>query len=176
MDSGPRLARLEELLSDVLVRFADSIPIRWARWLAMYYPDSRVRRLFWQKTGVEIGDGSYMNMGVIVCDLYQSRENLLSIGARVSIGPGVIFIADSSPNNSPILRSHPYVAGRLVKREKIVVEDDVWIGAHATIMPGVRLGHACIIGAGAVVIRDVLPYTIVAGVPARELRTLCEIS
>lgn len=51
-----------------------------------------------------------------------------------------------------------------------VVEDDVWIGHGATVMRGVRLGEGCIVGVNAVVTKDVAPYTIVAGVPARFIR------
>lgn len=46
----------------------------------------------------------------------------------------------------------------------------VWIGAHATILPGITIGDGAIVGAGAVVTKDVEPYTIVAGVPARKIR------
>ena len=49
------------------------------------------------------------------------------------------------------------------------IDDDVWIGANATILPGVHIGHGAIIGAGAVVTRDVKPYSIVCGVPAKSL-------
>ncbi len=51
-----------------------------------------------------------------------------------------------------------------------VVGNDVWIGAEAMIMPGIRIGHGAMIGSRAVVTRDVPPYTIVAGNPAREIR------
>jgi acetyltransferase-like isoleucine patch superfamily enzyme len=46
----------------------------------------------------------------------------------------------------------------------------VWIGAHATILPGVRLGRGCVVGAGAVVTKDVPPMTVVVGVPAQVAR------
>ena len=52
----------------------------------------------------------------------------------------------------------------------ITIEDDVWIGAHATITDGVTLAEGTIVGAGAVVTRDTEPYSIVAGVPARLVR------
>lgn len=52
----------------------------------------------------------------------------------------------------------------------VVIEDDVWVGANAVITDGVRIGSGSIVGAGAVVTKDVEPYTIVAGVPARLLR------
>lgn len=54
--------------------------------------------------------------------------------------------------------------------EPVVIENDVWIGARAIILPGIRIGKGAVIGAGAVVTKDVSPYTVVAGVPARELK------
>ena len=57
----------------------------------------------------------------------------------------------------------------------MIIEDDVWIGAKASVLRGVRVGRGAIIGTGAVVTRDVEPFTIVAGVPARVVATLdCE--
>jgi maltose O-acetyltransferase len=52
----------------------------------------------------------------------------------------------------------------------VVIEDDVWIGAHAVIMPGVTIGRGAVVGAGAVVRDDVPPFAIVAGIPARLIR------
>ena len=52
----------------------------------------------------------------------------------------------------------------------VVIGDDCWIGSRVTIMPGVTLGRGCVVGAGAVVTRDVPPYAVVAGVPARVVR------
>jgi len=56
------------------------------------------------------------------------------------------------------------------ERRPTVIEADVWIGMRVTIMEGVRLGTGCVVGTGAVVTRDVAPYTMVAGMPARVLR------
>lgn len=55
-------------------------------------------------------------------------------------------------------------------RLKVTLGHDVWIGAHAVLLPGVTVATGAVIGAGAVVTRDVEPYTIVTGVPARPLR------
>jgi len=52
----------------------------------------------------------------------------------------------------------------------VFIGDDVWIGDRVTLLPGVHIGEGCIVAAGAVVTRDVPPYSIVAGVPARVIR------
>jgi maltose O-acetyltransferase len=166
------VAALETWLYDWLSANTNDIPPRWKRWLAIYYPDARIRKLFWQKTFVEMGEGTYANPGMMVVDDYTSGECLLSIGNHVSIAPYVTFVAYSMPNNSPIMQTHPYVREYLIERAKIVVEDDVWIGAHVTILPGIRIGRCSIIGAGAVVTEDVLPFSIVAGVPAKLIRDI----
>lgn len=56
----------------------------------------------------------------------------------------------------------------------IVIGDKVWIGANATVLPGVTIGKGAIVAAGAVVHRDVPPFTVVGGVPARILRELSQ--
>ena len=56
------------------------------------------------------------------------------------------------------------------ERLPIVIGNDVWIGRRVIIMPGVKISDGCIIGAGAVVTKDVPPYCVVAGVPAKIIR------
>ncbi len=57
-----------------------------------------------------------------------------------------------------------------MEMRKIVIGRNVWIGAHATILPGVTIGEGSVVAAGAVVTKDVPPFTVVAGVPARAIR------
>ncbi len=88
----------------------------------------------------------------------------ITIGDDVFIGPKVNIITinhDPDPDN----RSATY--GR-----RIVIEDKVWIGIGATILPGVTLGYGCIVGAGSVVTKDVPPMTVVAGNPARIIKQI----
>ena len=88
----------------------------------------------------------------------------MEIGHDVFIGPKVNLITinhDVDPDN----RSATY--GR-----RIVIEDKVWIGINATVLPGVKIGYGAIIGAGSVVTKDVEPMTIVAGNPARFIKKI----
>ena len=163
---------IESIVFSYLLRLTIIIPLRWKRWLAIYYPDARIRKHFWKETFVEMGVGTFSNMGMIVSDDYASSECLLSIGDNVSIAPSVVFVPFSSPNNSTVLQCLPHVSENLIKREKIIIDDNVWIGAHVTILPGVTVGKCSIIGSGAVVTQSVPPYCIVAGVPAKVIRYL----
>ena len=92
------------------------------------------------------------------------------IGACVMIGPNVVIRASnhSMEKIDVPMWAQGHTGGR------IVIGDDVWIGANAVIVTNVTVGSHVVIAAGAVVTRDVPPRTIVAGNPARVLRTLAE--
>jgi acetyltransferase-like isoleucine patch superfamily enzyme len=68
----------------------------------------------------------------------------------------------------------PYVGGFVSERtqnyKKVIIKNDVWIGANSVIMPGITIGNGAIIGAGAVVTKDVPDYAVVAGVPAKVIK------
>lgn len=99
-------------------------------------------------------------MYVIFEDEY--KNNIISIGKRVAIAKNVSFIASSHPNNSILSK---YKTKRFAS---IVVENDVWIGTGAVILPGNRIGKYSIIGANAVVTYDVEPFSIISGVPGKK--------
>jgi acetyltransferase-like isoleucine patch superfamily enzyme len=90
----------------------------------------------------------------------------VSIGDRVYMGYDVMLITADHELGESAQR-----CGRRVYRA-ICVEDGVWIGSRAVILPGVRLGRGSVVAAGAVVTRDVAPDTMVGGVPARLIRDL----
>ncbi len=69
-----------------------------------------------------------------------------------------------------ITRGHP--AQIDLEERTVFIDDDAWVGAMSIILPGITVGKGSIIGAGSVVTKDVPPYTIVAGNPARIVRTL----
>jgi len=105
---------------------------------------------------IEIGDTTFINSGVSI-----SACQSVSIGSGCQIGPRVL-----------IMDNDFHVAGQPNRRPAsapVVIEDQVWIGAGAIILKGVRVGLCASIGAGSVVTRDVAPGTVVAGVPARPI-------
>jgi len=148
------------------------LPKRWVKFLAYFYPDAQIRKNCLKEMSVYMGEGTFANYGFKVVVSENHKEYQIIIGDRVSIAPNVIIVAESSPNNSPHLASIDYVKETLIKDEKVIVEDDVWIGASVTILPGVKIGQGAIIGAGAVVTKNVEPYTVVAGIPAKVIRNL----
>jgi acetyltransferase-like isoleucine patch superfamily enzyme len=86
----------------------------------------------------------------------------VTIGARVLIASHVSLISETHDYNI-----HPMT--KSLTCNEVVIEDDVWIGSHAIIMPGVRIGRGAVIGAGAIVTKDVKPLAIVVGVPAQQI-------
>ena len=105
------------------------------------------------------------------------------IGSFCSIGPGVkIGGLGIHPLNllstSPVFYSTLNQAGKMLCEKSLGLEElksvvigcDVWIGANALILDGVKVGHGAVIAAGAVVVNDVPDYSIVGGVPAKEIR------
>ncbi|MHB1319467.1 MAG: acyltransferase, partial [Anaerolineae bacterium] len=105
--------------------------------------------------GVSIGSHSVINREVLL-----DGRSGLTIGSNVSISEGVALVT---------LGHDPQSATFGNRGAPIMVEDRVFVGMRAMVLPGVTLGEGCFVGAGAVVTRDVPPYTIVAGVPARSI-------
>jgi len=59
-----------------------------------------------------------------------------------------------------------------VSTSTVIIEDDIWIGANAVVLPGVTIGHHSVVAAGAVVTKDVPPHSLVAGVPAKVIKQI----
>lgn len=140
-----------------------------------WLPSNRARCFSWRLLGVSIGrytsihrncrfyHPSRVRVGdhcVILRDsLFDGRMGI-TIGSNVNIAEGVKVFS---------LQHNVQSSNHDVEGEKVSIGDRVFIGAGATIMPGVTIAEGAVIGAGAVVTQDVLPYTIVAGVPARPI-------
>lgn len=105
---------------------------------------------------IAIDQGTYINRYTML-----DAHSRISIGRNCMIGPHC-YITDAN---------HGRAAGVLVREQQmepqpVVIEDDVWLGAGVVVLPGVRLGRGCVIGAGAVVTHDVPAGAVFAGVPA----------
>lgn len=108
-----------------------------------------------------IGDGTWIGQQCF----FHSAGNI-NIGANVGIGPGVKILSSfhaEAGRGIPILHSP-------IEFAQVLIEDDCDVGIGSIILPGVSIGKGSIIGAGAVVTRDVEPYSVMAGIPARCLR------
>jgi maltose O-acetyltransferase len=91
----------------------------------------------------------------------------VSIGDTVMIAPRVMILIsghNTERTDVPMMDQGPR------HYPQTIIEDDVWIGAQAIILPGVRIGRGAIIAAGAVVTKDVEPYAVVGGNPARVIK------
>ena len=110
---------------------------------------------------LEIGDNSGVGIN---CEIYGP----VKIGNDVMMGPEVVFYT----------RGHRFdrtditmIEQGSTESEPITVGNDVWIGRRVIIMPGVNIGDGCVIGAGAVVTKDIPAYSVVGGVPAKIIKS-----
>lgn len=99
--------------------------------------------------GAEIGPKTMIDMGAVL-------GGRATVGANCHIGAGTVLAGVIEPPSA----------------QPVIIEDDVVIGANAVVLEGVRVGKGAVVAAGAIVIEDVAPYTVVGGVPARVLKQL----
>lgn len=127
----------------------------------------------------KIGTGCYIGYSTYI------KSNCVSIGSNTFIGNKCHISCPLSIGNDVLLASKVSVVGGdhafdkpglliregdLHQQESVIIEDDVWVGHGVIILHGVRIGAGAIVAAGAVVTNNVNPLTIVAGVPAKEIR------
>ena len=108
---------------------------------------------------ISLGKGVFLNFNCVILDVVK-----VTIGDGTQIGPGTQILTADHPRD-PAQRRAGLELGR-----PIVIGANVWIGGGAMILPGVTVGDDAIVGAGAVVTRDVRPGATVVGNPARERR------
>jgi maltose O-acetyltransferase len=111
---------------------------------------------------IRIGNGTFINSQVRFC---AEAGTTISIGKRVEIGPQCSF--ETRTHSVNLIGGH-----RTGKNKSILIEDNVWLAARVTVLPGVTIGQGSVVAAGAVVTRDVSPYTLVGGVPAKFIKTV----
>ena len=113
------------------------------------------------KTGyIHIGQNTSLNRNGMIWG-----AGGITIGNDVRIGPRV----NIATNNHIFQDRNQLIRKQGVTTEKVVIEDDIWIGANVTILAGVTIGKGSVIGAGSVVNKEIPPYSIYAGIPAKKI-------
>lgn len=119
----------------------------------------------------EVGNFSYGDIKIV----YANKVNKLKIGHFCSIADDVKFMLNADhPTN--LVSTYPFKAKVLndgtdaISKGDIEVGDDVWIGYNSLILSGVKIGQGAVVAAGSVVTKDVPPYAIVGGVPAKVIK------
>ncbi|MDT1939334.1 MULTISPECIES: 2,3,4,5-tetrahydropyridine-2,6-dicarboxylate N-acetyltransferase [Carnobacterium] len=101
--------------------------------------------------GAVVGDNTMIDMGAVL-------GGRATVGKNCHIGAGTVLAGVVEPASA----------------QPVVVEDDVLIGANAVVLEGIRVGKGAVVAAGAIVVNDVAPYTVVAGVPAKKIKDIDE--
>jgi len=111
---------------------------------------------------VRIGAGTFLNMGAMI-----AAQELVQIGDHCMLANGC-FVSDSSHRYDDPER--PITWQGFQSKGPTRIGDNCWLGAHCVVTSGVTIGERCVIGANSVVTKDVEPYSIVAGAPAKLVR------
>jgi maltose O-acetyltransferase len=149
------------------------------------YVGSRLRRRVLNLFGISIGRGTIVmgtphmygsgnirgrlhigEYAVINVDCFFDLNAPIKIGSHAALGHEVMIMTSSH-----LIGSADHRAGPLYT-SPVIIRDGAWIGARSIILPGVTVGEGSIVGAGAIVTKDVPPSTLVGGVPARVIRTV----
>ena len=149
--------------------------MRMLRWIKSYFkrilkliakdiPGYNLRARLLRMAGYDVGSPVYIGEGLIIVDM-QYQKPMVFIGNEVTIAQRVTLITSSgAPESKDVYRVFGADVG------PIHIQDGAWIGAGAIIQPNITIGRSAIVGSGAVVTKDVPPYTVVVGVPARPIK------
>ena len=121
-----------------------------------------LRVALFRLSGIRIGKAVQVNLNVNFIDDF--RAGLIILEDEVSVAPFVSFVASSHANNSKI-----YSVYKLGATGPVRVRSGAWVGVGAVILPGLTIGECSVIGANAVVTRNVEDYAIMAGIPAVKI-------
>ena len=110
---------------------------------------------------IELGENVYMNTGCTILDCARVK-----IGSNTFIGPNTQIYTPIHPLQADLRRKW------LEYAKPVVIGDDCWLGGNVTIVPGVTIGNNCVIGAGAVVTKNIPDNSLAVGNPARVIRKL----
>ncbi len=131
---------------------------------AYFYPTNSY---FYYKT-IELGDDVYIGPGAMLL----AKDSSISIGNKTMFGPNVSVVGGNHATHivGKFMFDYADEDKRWFDDLPVIFEEDVWVGAGCTILKGVTVGRGAIVAAGAVVTKDIPPYAIAGGIPARVLK------
>ena len=182
--------RLKKLVDGLIMNQVQTRPRWYVRMLAPFYQHrgkcSKIHRSVRMDTPpyrkFSLGDYSVVESyscinnavgDVIIGDhtrvgLHNTIIGPVTIGSHVNLAQGITVTALNHNFSEKDLR----IDEQGVSTNPVTIEDDIWIGANAVILPGVTIGNHSVVAAGAVVTKDVPPHSLVAGVPAKKIKEL----
>ncbi|MBQ8424510.1 MAG: CatB-related O-acetyltransferase [Clostridia bacterium] len=140
------------------------------KWRKINKHNFTIAKIKFDTSIVSVGNFSYGKIDVHSIN----KKNKLLIGNYCSIAENVKFLLGvEHPLN--FVSTYPFKAFFLngvdaISKGDIIIKDDVWLGTNSTILSGVEIGQGAVVAAGAVVTKDVPPYAIVGGVPAKIIK------
>lgn len=184
MSGRQRFRKASGMLAQLHTDAGERTSVLWSGMVngivASHMIPARLRTILYRALGLDVSIRALVRPGVIFRDrrvhigagttvnyrcVFDNREGV-HIGNSVGIGVGVVFL-----NTDHFIEDQHRRAG-LSKLKPIRIEDGVFIGSGATILPGVTIGRGAVVAAGALVSRDCEANSLYAGVPARRVREL----
>lgn len=117
--------------------------------------------LFYGMGNILCGEGSYIGE---LSTVQAFEDCIVKIGSNCSISHNVRIYTQSR------IPDQDFSISKRIKTGNVTIEDNVWIGANVFINPGITIGNNSVVGANSVIVKDVEPFTIVGGVPAKVIR------
>ncbi len=144
--------------------------------IALRIPINMLRMFFYRMSGIKIGKNSHIWAGTFFNDPLK-----VTIGDNTLIGPDVTFLSwgGITIGNNVNISGYSFIISQshdiddpmfCMISSPVIIEDYVWIGTGAMILPGIHIGKGAVVGVGSIITKDVPAYTLVAGNPAREVK------
>lgn len=177
-----RVVKMKQIHYILYYAIAKKLPSSYTKYLGIVFNSIRSYfvRGFVKNAGknITIQKNARIARNIVIGDYSGIGENCV-VSTETIIGKWVMMAQDVKIYTSNHRYSSidiPMCFQGYTEYRPVIIEDDVWIGAGVIILPGVRIGQGAIIGAGSVVTKDVEEYSIVAGNPAKKIKTRCRDS